>query len=448
DVYVADYSYHNVTVIHGAAINGSIQVGSEPTSFAYDPQNNTIFVANYGSGNISVINASTDQIAGSFSGYFPEYLAYDAANNALYVASSENGQVSAYNATSYASLGAPVDIQSSGSSGGIAYGASSGDIYVSNTYDSSVSVFSNVATGPNTTYPVTFIESGLTGGTTWAVTLGSNSSLSNLTDIAFAEPNGSYAFTVASVPGYVRNVSSGDVTVAGAATTKYIGFTAVSGGSDYPLQFNESGLPQGTVWGLTATPVGATGPPTASAPSPVALSAPNGSYEYTVHAVSGFSSSAGTGSVVIAGAPRYVTIVFARTPTPLTASLATDPSTLSLGGSTTLTTTPAGGTPAYSYAYSGLPAGCGTANAATLHCTPTATGNFSITVNVTDTAGGSALAHATLRVSASVGTASATGSSSLEWWIIAGLLILFALIVLLVVWRRRRKPEPALPAPP
>lgn len=448
DVYVADYSYHNVTVIHGAATNGSIQVGTDPTSFAYDPQNDTIFVANYGSGNVSVINASTDQVVGSVSGYFPQYLAYDAATNSVYVASGENGQITAFNATTYASLGSPLDIASSTASGGIAYGASSGDIYVSNTYVSSISILSNVAAGPNTTYPVTFIESGLTGGKTWAITLGGNASLSNLTDIAFEEPNGSYAFTVASVPGYVSNVSSGDVTVTGAAQTRYIGFSAVAVGSNYSLQFNESGLPQGTTWGVTLTPAAANGVPTASAPSPVVLSAPNGSYDYTVHSVSGFSSSPGSGTVVISGAPRYVVIAFTATPTPLTAALAIDPSTLALGGSATLTTNAAGGAPAYSYTYGGLPAGCVSTNAATLHCTPTATGNFSITVNVSDTAGDYALAHATLRVTGSVGTSASNGSSSLEWWIIVALVILFALLVLLFLWRRKRTPEPALPSPP
>ena len=204
-MYVADYSDHNVTVISGLATNGSIQVGTDPTSFAYDPLNDTIFVANYGTANISVVDASSNQLAGSFSAYFPQYLAYDAQSNSLYMVTSENGEVAAYNATSYASLGTPLVIQSSVRAGGIAYSSASGDIYVSNEYDSSISILSSVAV---TFYSVWFNETGLPALQNWAVNLQGTPGSSSTSSILFSEQNGSYSFTVGAVTGYTPNTTS------------------------------------------------------------------------------------------------------------------------------------------------------------------------------------------------------------------------------------------------
>ena len=63
------------------------------------------------------------------------------------------------------------------------------------------------------------------------------------------------------------------------------------------------------------------------------------------------------------------------------------PSTIPLGGTTYLNVTATGGTTPYSYAYTGLPSGCTTSSTASLACTPTASGNFSVQVNVTDAGG-------------------------------------------------------------
>jgi hypothetical protein len=63
------------------------------------------------------------------------------------------------------------------------------------------------------------------------------------------------------------------------------------------------------------------------------------------------------------------------------------PATLDLGSSTRLSVSVVGGTAPYSYVYTGLPSGCATANASTLTCTPSATGDWPISVLVTDSAG-------------------------------------------------------------
>jgi hypothetical protein len=57
-----------------------------------------------------------------------------------------------------------------------------------------------------------------------------------------------------------------------------------------------------------------------------------------------------------------------------------------------------GGQPPYQYRYSGLPPGCTSQNLSVLPCRANATGNYTIGVNVTDSAGSNATSAATLRV--------------------------------------------------
>jgi YVTN family beta-propeller protein len=454
-VYVADYLDHNITVLSGNVTNGSIQVGTDPTSFAYDPENDTIFVANYGSNTISVINASTNELAGSFSGYFPGYLAYDSGTNSLYMTSGENGQVDEFNASTYASLGAPVNIQSSVRSGGIAYSASTGYIYVSNEYDSSISIISSSNV---TSYPVTFDESGLAASTTWGVTVGGQVNMSSTPSVGFSEPNGSYPFTVEAVPGYVANVSSGNVVVTGAGVTVSIGFTPGQGSDLYPLTFNETGLRAGTSWEISLTPSGGDGHSSSTAPASIVYNLANGTYNFTVDAIPGFSAAPMAGSRVVAGLGQYVLINFTAEASVLTASLVADPTNFSLGASTELTTSAAGGTSPYSYAYSGLPSGCTTSDTAGLACTPTSVGTFVVTVNVTDSTGAHATAHATFTVHPATGPSTNGSSSSWEWGVLAAVVIIVLLLVLFFFFaaeRRKRdqsipptSPDGATPPPP
>lgn len=71
-------------------------------------------------------------------------------------------------------------------------------------------------------------------------------------------------------------------------------------------------------------------------------------------------------------------------PTPTISSFSASPATVAVGSATNFTVQVTGGTTPYSYAYTGLPGGCATANLSKLACTPTASGNFTVTVTVTD----------------------------------------------------------------
>jgi YVTN family beta-propeller protein len=77
-------------------------------------------------------------------------------------------------------------------------------------------------------YTVTFTEFGLAAGTTWSITLASQTLTSLATTITFMEPTGSYPFTVGHVSGYNATPSSGTVYVTGADAGQRVNFTVPS----------------------------------------------------------------------------------------------------------------------------------------------------------------------------------------------------------------------------
>ncbi len=75
------------------------------------------------------------------------------------------------------------------------------------------------------------------------------------------------------------------------------------------------------------------------------------------------------------------------------------PSAIPLGDSTTFTPAVLGGTSPFTYAYTGLPPGCASADTPTLPCAPTRNGTFAVSVRVTDATRASVSATTTLVVS-------------------------------------------------
>jgi len=74
-------------VINGVTneVIANITVGAGPEGIAYDPSNGYIYVANFCSGTVSVINGTT-VIANITVGAGPEGIAYDPSNGYIYVA--------------------------------------------------------------------------------------------------------------------------------------------------------------------------------------------------------------------------------------------------------------------------------------------------------------------------------------------------------------------------
>ena len=98
-----------------------------------------------------------------------------------------------------------------------------GMVYVSS-YDHIVYAF-----GPSPsvqTFSVSFIESGLSPGTSWNVTFNAQTQSSTSNSIVFNVPNGVYAFSITPPSGYVASPSSGSITVHFANINQQVTFTS------------------------------------------------------------------------------------------------------------------------------------------------------------------------------------------------------------------------------
>lgn len=154
--------------------------------------------------------------------------------------------------------------------------------------------------------------------------------------------------------------------------TTYLNVTA-SGGTG-TLSYAYSGLPQGctssNTESLPCTPT------------------KNGTYVVRAYVIdtAGYSVSAQLSLQVLSGSMLAIS------------SFTATPPTISIGNSSVFKAYVSGGTLPYTFSYTGLPQGCLSANTSTLTCKPTSTGNYSVTLKVTDAAGGNVTAYATLNV--------------------------------------------------
>ena len=119
-----------------------------------------------------------------------------------------------------------------------------------------------------------------------------------------------------------------------------------------------------------------------------------------------------------------------------------------LGNSLDLQASATDGSGGFSYSYTGLPTGCGSQNTSVLACTPTATGNYLVTVTVHDSFGVSATAQAYANVTASASTSVLGLSGSTFDLLIVAVVVLVAIVAVVLVLRRRRAPAPPPPTAP
>ncbi len=129
-----------------------------------------------------------------------------------------------------------------------------------------------------------------------------------------------------------------------------------------------------------------------------------GSYVFTATVADGLSDYAqGAATLVVYDGPVV--------PPPVLSHSAVD-----VGQSVDVTSAASGGSGGLTYLWSGLPAGCDSSTAVTVHCTPPAVGTFHVTVAVTDSSGRSNTSSATtLTVNpALVVTVRATPSEALQ----------------------------------
>jgi len=274
-IYVTNFYSGTVSVINGATntVIANITVGSGPRGVAYDPSNGYIYVTNELSDTISVIYGTT-VIATIPVGTWPVGVAYDPSNGYIYVADSGSDSVSViYGTTNTVIATIPVE----GGPEGIAYDPSNGYIYVTNFYSGTVSVINGatntvianipVGTGPagvaydpsNGYIYVTDYISGIVS----VINGANNTVIANITvginpwGIAY-DPSNGYI--------YVANSGSGTVSIIS---------TPAQAIKTYTVTFTESGLPTGTQWSVTLNG-------TTKSSTTITFTVPNGEYNYSV----------------------------------------------------------------------------------------------------------------------------------------------------------------------
>jgi len=349
NVYLEDGFTNNLTVIHGQSISFIANVGPDPYGLGYDSRNGNVYVSNEGNSSLTIINGSRNQITGWIPGVQPgPAVVADAANGEIFVGGNNvSGQanVTIVNGTTNRIAGT---VLSRNASGGAAYDPVTGDVYVSQRFNFdytpsdvwNVSVVDGttnrlvgtlptqwgpigvaysdfnhevyVANSNNNTVTallplrsIDFHETGLPAGTPWSVTVNDIPTRSSTANVAFSGADGPYQYAVPSIRNYTVSTSSGSFELAGSNRTVAISFAPLVTTPSYSIQFNETGLPQGSPWSVTLN-----GSPQGGAGQTIAFKVGNGSFNFTVSPPPGFEATPTNGSLSVHGSNRHLGVQF------------------------------------------------------------------------------------------------------------------------------------------
>ncbi len=151
-------------------------------------------------------------------------------------------------------------------------------------------------------YTVTFEEAGLPVGTAWSATIGGVNLDSRTSLIVFAEPNGTFAYTISSEPAYTATPNAGSITVAGQDKVLSVAFYPTFSAT---VGFVETGFPSGTTWSVTLE-----GTIRASSTSEIKFQEFNGSYSFSILSLIGFTMTPNSGTIIVNGSNLEVAIRF------------------------------------------------------------------------------------------------------------------------------------------
>jgi hypothetical protein len=156
-------------------------------------------------------------------------------------------------------------------------------------------------------YHISFTATGLPSTTTWSVLVGGTSEAATGPSVLVPEENGSYAWAVPAIPGYSVSPASGTAVVNGANALVNLTVTQVT----YSVTFESIGLPAASAWSVTLGGVLHTSPNNGT----ISFTEPNGTFTYTVTAISGYNDTPKGGSVLVRGGSQEVAIGFFVIPT-------------------------------------------------------------------------------------------------------------------------------------
>ncbi len=110
------------------AITKNVTVGKSPLGVAYDPATQSVYVANYGAGTVSVISGSTNKVTKTITvGKQPDVLLYDPTNSEMYVVNQGSSSVSIISTANKVVATVPL---AGNADGDPVYDPSNGDVYL------------------------------------------------------------------------------------------------------------------------------------------------------------------------------------------------------------------------------------------------------------------------------------------------------------------------------
>lgn len=419
------------------SVVATIPVGYYPISLAFDQTDNKMFVANQGQattadpGNLSVINPTTNTVSSwlplptipSYGGSGPDSLAYDSANGDLYIVDANNFHVSVLNAATYANLSFIDFTKSAGNSGSLALDTTTGTLFMVS-YDNqsmyTISTSTNTATGQFYTETANanllqlpqkecfdpangdlYISQMNALGNSIPSDIVVDSASSELFVTNFTTPTNFGGCVYDPTNGHVYVAGGNQIYVINGATNtllsnisfaSQVGTTNIAydsaNGYLYVSDYNTNAV--SVINGSTDQVLGSIA--VGSEPDAIAYDNTNGDI-YVGNDMGG--NSPGTISVINPAG--------GSSGGPVITSFTASPATVSPGQATVLSVSVTGGTTPYSYAFTGLPSDCTSQNLASLPCTSSLPGTYSVTVTVTDNSGKTTTGTASFTVSAPSG---------------------------------------------
>lgn len=118
----------------------STGIGSIPSGMAYNPTNNTIYVANSGNDTISVVDANTNTVISTISipASNPATIAYNTVSNTIYVTGNFSNEVYVIDCSTNLVIGSPIPVGVNPAD--ISYNSFDNTMYIVNNNDNTVSV--------------------------------------------------------------------------------------------------------------------------------------------------------------------------------------------------------------------------------------------------------------------------------------------------------------------
>ena len=325
---------------------------SMPSGVALDPENGILYVSDLETNNIAILNASSANILGYINtgtNSNPSELLFDSYNQYLYVYEGGAKALSIINTTTEKVVG-EIPIQTNGQTVfSLSLDNLNGNVFLTDSCTGNISIISGIVVLKNITVPSWYSVTGSvfvpsngylyligTAGIVMETNVNSGQIVKTInipnagTSIAFDQESNTLAITNYSYNGnpssiffvnvsnstYIGSVPVGynpeSIVLGGAASDLYImnmGSDTVSIISDHYSQYNvtffETGLSPGQTWYVNFGGIS-----TSSTDSSIIFVVSNGTYDYSIGSVNGFSPSPSSGSLTVRGPVPVITITF------------------------------------------------------------------------------------------------------------------------------------------